>query len=805
MQSLLRNLRFGARMMGRNPGFTLATVSILALGIGANTAIFTVTDALLLRPFPYRDPQQLVHLVAKDKTQTHAGTLLRYELVRDHAQSFESVAAWANDNLNLTGAGEPMQASIARVSPSFFTVFGVRPGLGRVFTEDEGRPEGKLVVMLSDSLWRSRFHADPNIVGQTVTLDSKAHTIVGVLPAGARFPFMEPAQVFTPRYFEYSLMSPQRLRMGVGYLDLVARMRPGVTAQRADDELAVLNTRYNAENPNAPDAAADVVWTTDDLRNEVVGDVRLKLWVLSGAVGLVLLIACANVASLMLSRALARRREMAVRTALGASRGAIFKQLLVESLMLALAAGALGAGVSWAATPALIRFGTGQLPQGVAIGIDWRVLLFTLAASVLAGIGFGVAPAAQLARVEPNTMLRDQGRGMSVGRNRARMQNLLVVSQVALSLLLLIGGGLLVRSFLRLLRVDPGFDASNVLTMNLSLSTVRYARPEQQIAFFADVLRRVEELPGVRGAAVSATLPLSFKRITPMLPEGQAQVPLAQRPFIDIEAVSPRWFETMRVALRGGREFGDGDNAQAPRVTMVNETFAREFWPGQSAVGKHIVIGRGPGAAEVVGVVADIRNNGLEQEPQAQIYVPFSQLPWAEMNLLVRTALPPRAATAAVLAQIAAVDGEQPVTDIKTVDELMDDSRAQPRFTMLLVGAFAATALVLAIIGIYAVLSFSVAQREQEFGIRLALGAERGDILRLVLRHGLKLTIAGIGVGMAVAFLLTGLVASLLYQVGARDLVTFALAPVVFLTIAFVVSYLAARRTTSVNPIEAMK
>ena len=805
MQALTRNLRFGARMMAKSPGFTLATILILVLGIGANTAIFTVTNALLLRSFPYPDPQQLVHLVAKDKAKTNGGTLLRYELLRDQSHVFQSVAAWAGDNLNLTGAGEPMQAAVARVTPSFFTVFGVRPELGRVFAEDEGRPEGKLAVMLSDALWRSRFRGDPSVVGKTLMLDSKAHTIVGVLPAEARFPFMEPADVWIPRYFEHSLLSPQRLRMGAGYLDIAARLKPGVSPARAEDELAVLNQRYIRENPAAPDADASVVWKVEDLRNLVVGDVRAKLWMLTGAVGLVLLIACANVASLMLSRALARRKEMAVRTALGASRGEIFGQLLTESLMLALIAGVVGAGLSWLATPALAEWGAAQLPHGMPIGVDGSVLLFTLAASVFAGIAFGAAPALELARVEPNTMLRDEGRGASAGRGRARMQSALVVSQVALSLLLLIGGGLLLRSFVRMLGADPGFDARNVLTMNISLSTVKYSTPQQQTAFFDDVLQRVGRLPGVRGAAISAALPLSMRRITPMLPEGQAEVPLSQRPFIDIEAVSPRWFQTMRVPLRAGREFAGGDGAQAPKVAIVNESFAHQFWPNESAVGKHIVIGRGPAAAEVVGVTADVKNQGLEQDAQAQVYVPFAQLPWGEMNLLVRTAMAPEEAIAAVKAQIAAVDSDQAVTGIKTVEELMDSARAQPRFTMLLVGAFSATALALAVIGIYGLLSFTVAQREQEFGIRLALGAARGDILRLVLRQGLALTMSGIAVGLPAAFLLTGLVTSLLYHVGARDLATFVLASMLFLGIALTASYVAARRTMKVNPIDAMR
>jgi putative ABC transport system permease protein len=545
--------------------------------------------------------------------------------------------------------------------------------------------------------------------------------------------------------------------------------------------------------------------TAAPLRDLVVGNVRGKVLVLSAAVAVVLLIACANVASLLLSRALARKREIAVRTALGASRSALVWQLFTESMMLALCAGVLGTGLSWIATRALVTWGASQLPPGIPIGIDLRVLLFTLAISVLAGILFGLAPALQLIRSDPNTSLRDEGRGISAGRTRAEMKNLLVVGQVALSLLLFIGAGLLLHSFVRLLRVDPGFDAENVLTMNVSLPTVKYSKPEQQIAFFDEILRRVSALPGVRNAATSAALPLGSKRITPVLPEGQPDVPLAQRPFIDIEAISPQWFQTMRVPLRGGREFTDADNFQAPKVLIVNETFARRFWPDQNPVGKHIVVGRWPSPGEVIGVAADVKNNGLEQDTQAQIYLPFPQLPWGNMNLLVRTTVPPQTLISAVRAQIAAVDVDQPVTAIQTVEELMNISRAQPRFTMLLLGVFSATALILAVVGIYGVLSYSVAQRRQEFGIRLALGAEREDILRLVVRHGFMLAIIGIAVGLAASFWLTRMMSSILFKVSVRDLATFVVTPLIFLGIALLASYLPARRATKVNPIEALR
>jgi putative ABC transport system permease protein len=654
-------------------------------------------------------------------------------------------------------------------------------------------------------MWRSRFGGDRNVIGETITLDSTPHTIVGVLPANVQFPFVDQTDIWTPRYFEYSLMTPQRLRMGVGYLSMLARLRPGTTLERADAELAVLNRQYREQNPAAPDADPAVAMTAEPLRNLVVADVRGKVLMLSFSVAVVLLIACANVASLLLSRALARRREIAVRIALGASRSAVVRQLLTESMMMALAAGVLGAALSWVGTRALVRWAASQLPQGIPIEIDMRVLLFTVATSLLAGIFFGTFPALQLSRLDLDTTLRDEGRGTSAGQARAQMKNLLVVGQVALSLLLLIGAGLLLRSFGRLLGIDPGFDAHNVLTMNVSLSTVKYAKPEQQIAFFDEMLRRVSVLPGVRNAAISAALPLSWKRITPVLPEGQPNLPLAQRPFVDIEAISPQWFQTMRVPLRGGREFTVADNAVAPKVVIVNETFARRFWPNENPVGKHIIVGRGPFQTEVIGVSADVKNQGLAQGTQSQLYLAFPQLPWGDMNLLMRTMGPPRSITSAVRAQISAMDPDQPIAAIQTVDELMDSSLAQPRFIVLLLGIFSATAIGLSVSGIYGVLAYWVAQRRYELGIRLALGAQRADILRIVVRHGFMLTIAGIGIGLMTAAVLTRLMSSLLYKTDTLDLSTFAVAPLVFLGIATLASYLPARGATKVDPVRALR
>ncbi|HTX74893.1 MAG TPA: ABC transporter permease [Terracidiphilus sp.] len=805
MQRLLANLRFAFRMIRYNPGFTTATVLTLALGIGANTAIFSVTDAVLLRPFPYRDPAQLVAVQVRDRKQDRGTNPIRYEFLRDHAKSFEQVGAWSPDNLNLTGDNNPVQVPVVRVSPGFFSMLGVQPALGRDFIAEEGRPEGKPVVILGNAFWHARYHGDSGIVGKTINLDQVASTVVGVLPANVQFPFAGPADVWTPRYFEYSLMPTARLRQGVEYLQTLARLKPGVTLQQANAELTILNEDYRKQNPSLPDANTDMSIAALPLRDLVVGDLRDKVLILLAAVGVVLLIACGNVASLMLSRALARRREVAVRAALGAARATILGQLLTESLVLALMAGTLGAVLGWGGTRALMAWGADQLPQDIPVGMDLRVLAFTLGISVLAGLLFGIAPALQLASVDLNSALREEGRGASAGRGRTRLKDLLVVGQVALSLVLLIGAGLLMRSFVRLLEADPGFEPHNVLTMNISLSSQRYAKPDQQIAFFDDVLRRVSAVPGVRSAAISAALPLSYIRITPVLPEGQPQVPLAQRPFVDIEAVGPGWFDTMHVPLRAGRAIDSGDRAQSPPVIVVNESFARQYWPGENALDKHVILGKQPVPALVVGVAADVKNRGLEQDPQAQIYFPFAQIPWGEMNLIVRTAVPPQTLAATIRAQIAAIDPNQPVTKIQTVDELMDKARTQPRFLLALVGAFSATALILAIIGIYGVLSYSVAERQYEFGIRLAMGAEREDILRLVLRHGFVLALFGIGVGLAGAFALTRLMGTMLYKTGGHDPLTFVAAPLVFLGIALGASYLPARRATRVSPMETLR
>ena len=808
MEGFGQDLRFGFRMLRKNPGFSLAAILTLALGIGGNTAIFTITNAALLRPLPYRDPQQLVLLDAQQKDgASRCCTLGWSELIGNRNRSFSAVAVGAPDNFNLTGRGEPEQLAAARVSPGFFELMGVQPELGRTFLAGDGQAGGRPVIMVSDALWHSRFGGDRNVIGQTLTLDTAPYTIVGVLPAGVQFPFMGPADVWSPRYFEHSLFTPQRLRTGVGYLTVVARLRPEVSRNRALAEMQVLQQQYRKENPGFPDADPGLSPVVTSLSESLVANIRTGLLLFSAAVGVVLLIAGANVASLLLSRALGRRKEIAVRTALGAPRSAVLRQLLTESVLLAVIAGALGLGLGWAATRFLSTFATGNLPQDV--GVDARVLLFTLTISVLTGVLFGMFPALQLSRLDVNATLRDEGRSFTGDRSRARLKSFLVIGQVALSLVLLIGASLLVRSFGALLTVNPGFEARNVLTMAVSLPTVKYSDTQKQITFFDELLRRVSALPGMRAAAISAALPLTPKRVTPVLPEGQPEVPLGERPFTIVEAISPLFLETMRIPLLAGRAFNHADTAQSPKVIVVNESLARRYWPNENPIGKHITIGRQTTAAEIVGITADVKNRGLAMDPAPQIYLPFPQLAWGQMNLFIRTAKDPHSFVSAVREQISAIDPDQPVTNIQTVEELMNGSRAQPRFMMILLGVFSATAIALAMVGIYGVLAFTVAQRRSELGIRLALGAERADIVRLVVGQGLALTLTGIAVGLALAlalgFAFSGSASGLLYKVGTRDLTTFALTPLAFIAVALLASYLPARRAGRVDPAEALR
>jgi predicted permease len=639
-----------------------------------------------------------------------------------------------------------------------------------------------------------------------ITLDATPYTIIGVLPRGFQFaPLGSAADLWAPRVFDLNITTPAQIRAGVGFLSAVARLAPGVSARQAEAEMDILDRQYKRENPRMPDADPQQTMRARDLQEQTVANVRTAVLVLSGAVGLLLLIACANVAALLLSRGLARRKEIAIRAALGARRAALIGQLLTESVMLALAGGALGIVFGAWGTHALGGLGGVNLPRAEEIGIDWRVMVFTGALTLVTGVLFGLIPAMQLSRQDLNPVLRAEGRGSAGSRRRSGLRGALVVAQVALSMVLLVGAGLLIRSFVRLRNVNGGFDARNVLTMNIALPPARYAKGPQMAAFYDQAVKRVSAMPGVQSAAVCSALPVRPVRFSPVLVEGQPGVPLAARPILAIQMVSPAYFRTLRVALRKGREFTEGDNAEAPLVAVVNETLVRRFWPREDPIGKHLLLGRMVQPAEVVGVAADVNNLSLAAAPEAEVYLSFPQRPWASMNLILRTAGDPRNWAAAARAAVAAVDRDQPVTALNTMEEVLATSTAQQRFSVFLLGVFSTTALVLAAVGLYGAIAYSVAERTQEVGIRMALGATKRDILRMIVGQGLSMALAGLAIGTVAALAVTRLMSGLLFQVNAADPASFAGSALLFAGVAALASYLPSRRATRIDPIEALR
>ena len=808
MTTLLQDARYALRLFARSPGFAAVAIFTLAIGIGANTAIFSVADALLLRPLPYKDPGRLVLISqARKLNKTRQGPLswLRFQQIEAHQQSFTGVAAFTSESFTLTGRGDPEQFSGARVSWNFFDILGVQPALGRGFTPEEDKPGGDSVALISHNLWARRFGSSPAALGAHMTLDSRDYTIAGVLPDGFRFDlFGKECDIVTPRVYELNIATPQQIQAGAGFLNYIARLKPGVTVARAQAEMDALAAQYRAAFPRNPDSDPAMIVAVGNLRDEMVSTARVAVLILFGAVSVVLLIACANVASLLLSRALGRRREIALRTAIGAPRFGLIRQLLTESLLLAMLGGAMGAVISAWGTRLIVRMAAGNLPRSADIRTDSTVLLFTAVISIVAGVLFGLAPALQISRPDLMAVLRSEGRGATSGRRRNVMRNLLVVSQVALSVLLVVGAGLLARNFLQLRSAAAGFDARNLLTMNISLPPARYDK-NRQVLFFDDLLRRVRALPGVRSATLDSALPLNPSRFSPALPEGQPEVPLAQRPLFNIQTMSPGYVETLRIPLLRGREFTDRDGAQDPKVIMVNEAAARRYWPNQNAVGKHILLGRMPQPIEIVGVLGDVRNINLSADTQPEIYLPYAQLPTAFANLVVRTEGDPHAFANAIRTKVFEIDPDQPVTAVRTMDEIMEAGAAQPRFTTSLLGGLSLTALLLAVVGIYGVIAYSVAERMQEMGIRMALGAARTDIVGMVLRQGLLLAAIGIAIGLAAALALTRLMESLLYRVSVTDPLTFGGGALLFTVVALAASYLPALRATRVDPATTLR
>ncbi len=808
MSALAQDLRHGLRLIQKAPGFAAAAVVLMALGIGANTAIFTVVDAVLLRPLPFPAPERLVRLWHVPPAKSFPGmstfsvSPANYLDWRSQARSFSGMAAYGPRELTLTGGDRPEALTAGLVTSDFFSVVGVQPLLGRTFTRDEDGPGGGHVVVLSNSFWRRRFAADPRIVGRTLALDGERSTIVGVMPATLDFPAWGATDV--PLWAPLAWSEKERAVRGIHDYNVVARLAPGATLRQAQAEMDAISARLARQYP-----ADDQGWgaVVAALPEYLVRSVRPALLILLGAVAFVLLIACANVANLTLAKSLGRQKEMAIRAALGASQGRVLRQVLTESTLLALAGGALGLFVAHFGVSLILAFLATDLPRAVEVGLDGTVLAFALAVSLASGLVAGLAPALRMTGAELQETLK-----AGLGRTDAesggyRTRGALVALEVALSLVLSVGAGLLVRSLWELHGVDPGFDPEGVLTMTVALPEARYPLPVERDAFAGRVLDRLRALPGVESAAAIDSLPMTGGSTQPIVVAGRAAELAAEQPEVAVRRISPGYLHAMRIRLRSGRDFTAGDRAGSAAVVLVSESMARRFWPGEDPLGKRLTLTFAPETSrQVVGVVADVKQEGLDAAtPPTALYEPLAQAPWTRLSLVLRTgSARPAAAAPAAIAAIHEIDREESVQSVLTMDEILAETLAQRRFSMLLLAAFAGLALVLAAVGIYSVLSYSVGRRAREIGIRMALGAEVHDVLRLIVAEGMRPALLGMAAGLAAALALGRLLASLLYGVTASDPATLAAVSLLLLGVALLASLLPAYRAARIEPIRAI-
>jgi len=761
---------------------------------------------VLLRSLPYKNPDALMivwedatHLGFPDNTPSPAN------FIDWRAQNtvFEGMAAMAPQNFNLTGAGDPERCDGRRVSANTFNLLGVEPILGRTFRPEEDQP-GSRVVLLSYGLWQRRFGGDAGIVGKVLNLNGESYTVVGVMPRIVELPSMDNwhDQLWVPMAFT----SEEAASRGNHYLEVIARLKPGVTRNQAQSEMSTIAARLEKQYP-ADNTRIGI--KVKALHDQLVGDIKPALLVLFGAVGFVLLIACANVANLLLARAAVRQKEIALRLALGASRSRLTRQFLTESLLLAGIGGACGLLLSIVGLNILKQFIPDSISQAQAIGIDGKVLIFTVLVSLVTGLIFGLAPATQASNFNLNETLKEGGRDSGAGSRGNRLRGLLVISEVAVSFVLLIGAGLLINSFLHLLKLDPGYRADHLLTMKVVLPDTKYPDKEHRAPFFRELIRRVQTLPGVQSVAVASNLPLTYSGDSmPIGIEGRADPPPDQMPDVVMRVVSPSYFSTMGIPLVQGRDFNDQDRPESVRVAVISEKTARHFWPNESPIGKRFKPGSVTGDSpwrEIIGIVKDVRQNDFIAEPKMQMYLCHEQVNSFSANaVVVRTSVDPLSLGTAVRRIVWEIDKDQPVSDIRSMDEIVSTAVARQRFSTILLGIFATLALVLAAVGIYGVMSYSVAQRTREIGIRLALGAQRNDVLKMTMGQGLKLVSVGVGIGLAAAFVLTRVMASLLFGVSATDPITFATISLVLMSVALLASYLPALRATKVDPMVAL-
>jgi putative ABC transport system permease protein len=808
MNTLWQDLRFGVRMLAKSPGFALVAVAALALGIGANTAIFSVVNTVLLRPLPFAQPERLVTVIPRDERDGSLGDAHSYPNFTDlraQKQLFEAAAAYSAANSFLLGSDEPELLRGLVTSADLFPMLGVRPALGRTFTAEEDKPGAQRVIVLSDGLWRRRFNADPAIVGKSITLTSGPITVIGVMPPGFKYPVgMAKVDYWLP--LVPNVQPGTLTERGAVFLAVVARVRAGATLQQAQAELNRTSQQLAAAYPDSNTALGFML---RPLHEELVGDVRPALYVLLAAVGFVLLIACANVANLLLARAAARQREIAVRVALGASRWRIVRQLLTESLLLALAGGGLGLLLAMWGLDLLIAAAPQNIPRLHEAALDPVVLAFTVGVSLLTGVVFGLAPALQATKTDFNEALKEGGRSGGEGLRQNRLRAVLVVAEVALSLVLLVGAGLLMQSFTRLLKVDPGFRPEHVLTADVVARSNSYPKPEQRAAFFQQVLQRIAQLPGVEAAGAVSPLPLggNFEAFSFTI-EGHPPAPRGEEPSADFRITSADYFRAMSIPVQRGRAFSERDNASAPPVVIVNETFARHFFAGEDPLGRRMVVGTGAEdrPREIVGVVGDVRHAGLDAETTPEMYVPYLQESAGRLTIVTRARAGDAGAIAASVRQsVREVDKDQPVYNVRPMTQLLADSVARRRFNMLLLGLFAAVALLLAALGLYGVMAYSVTRRTHELGIRIALGAQTRDVLRLVVRQGMALVAVGLVIGVCAALVVTRLIRTLLFGVSNVDPLTYAGVALLLLVVTLVACLVPARRATKVDPMVALR
>lgn len=816
MNNLFQDLRYGFRLLSKNLGFTAVVVLTLALGIGANTAIFSVINAVLLQPLPFAQPDRLVTVWNVNTKTGGDGVQVSYPDFNDwraQSQSFEKMAAFRGRDLTVTGMGEAFRLRGATTTSELFPLLGASPRLGRVFTPEEDRA-GNHSAILSDTLWRTRFKADPNAIGRTISINSQSYTIVGVMPPKFAFPInADPVELWIGAAVDNEGGSPLTNQRGNHAIEVIGRLKPGVTLAQAQSEVSritdALQKQYPGENP---DFGALVV----PFFERVVGDVKLALMLLLGAVGCVLLIACGNIANLLLARAATRQKEVAVRAALGANRWRVIRQLLTESILLALLGGVAGLLLAWWGTDLLLKLVPGGLPRVTETALSARVLGFTLLISLVTGVLFGLLPALHSFKLDLVTTLKDAGRGSSDGGSGNRTRNALIVTQVAVAFVLLVCAGLLAGSFWRLQQVHPGFDPKNVLTFRVSLPTSKYARNEQIESFYQRLSERIAALPGVTSASAVSVLPLSGQNSAVGFSiEGIPTDPNNAFPHESYLRISrPGYFNTMGITLLQGRDFDARDTLQGNPVVIINETLARKYFPEQNPIGRRIspsfaIDDRGTLAREIIGIVKDVHHASLREESGNEIYAPHSQAPFNTITMVARTSGDPRGLPSGLIAsvgrEVSALDSELPVFNVRTLEETLSRSVAQPRFNTLLLAIFAGVALLLTAIGLYGVMAYSVTQRTREIGIRLALGAQTSNVLGLVIRQGMLLASAGVAIGLVAAFALTRLLGSFLFGISATDPLTFAGIALLLVMVALVACFIPARRATKVDPMIALR